>query len=72
MLVIDRDVLKSKIVLKKLSRSDMCNLLSLSENSYYNKLSGKRDFTENEIAILVKNFGKSIFFAPNGYEKRSI
>lgn len=61
MLLVDRDVLKSQIVLKHKSTSEMCNILSMSENSYYNKLNGKRGFTEGELCILLKLFGKSIF-----------
>lgn len=69
-LLIDRKVLKSKIILKSLSYIDMCSLLNITENSYYNKLNGKRGFTEAEIFVLVKLFGKDIFFDIPCYEKR--
>lgn len=69
-LLINRSVLKSKIVLNSLTYIDMCSLLHITENTYYSKLNGKKGFTEEEIFILVRYFGKSIFFNFSCNEKR--
>lgn len=68
--ILDRNILRSKIVLHGLTTKDMCKMLSLSENSYYNKLNGKRGFTEEELCVLFDVFGKAIFFPKVCYEKR--
>ena len=69
--ILDRNVLKSKIVLNGLTTHYMCNVLSVSENSYYNKVNGKRGFNEEELCILYDMFGKSIFFPKSCYVKRN-
>jgi hypothetical protein len=68
--LLNRQALKSKIVLNNLTAQDMCAMLSMSENSYYNKLNGKRDFTESELCVIYNFFGKTVFFPNSCYEKR--
>lgn len=70
--LVNRDMLKSKIVLNRLSSEEMQERLNLTPNSYYHKLNGKRGFTEVELEILLNMFGKSIFFVDLCYDKRSI
>lgn len=45
--------------------------MNISDVSFYNKINGKREFTESEITTLVAVFGSSIFFNFNCYVKPS-
>lgn len=60
--IIDRDMLKSKMVLKHITTKELCELLKITDVSFYNKVNGKREFNESEICNLVSIFGNSIFF----------
>ena len=60
--LIDRDVVRAQMILRHLSVKDVCELLKITDVSFYNKINGKREFTETEICNLVSLFGKSIFF----------
>lgn len=61
-LIVNRDVVRSKMVLKHISVQHICELLGITDVSFYNKINGKREFTETEICNLVSLFGNSIFF----------
>lgn len=50
--------LLSIIVDKKLSYSDLDNLLGLGQSSFSHKMRGKVNFTEQEIVKLAEIFGK--------------
>lgn len=60
--IVNRDVVRSKMVLKHISVKHVCELLGITDVSFYNKINGKREFTETEICNLVSLFGNSIFF----------
>ena len=60
--IINRDVVRARMVLKHISVKDVCELLNITDVSFYNKINGKREFTETEICNLVSIFGNSIFF----------
>lgn len=67
-LIINRDALKAQMILKHWSVKDICNLLNITDTSFYNKINCKREFTETEICNLVSLFGNSVFFEINCYE----
>lgn len=69
--LIDRRQLKANMIAHGLSTKDMCNMLSITDTSFYNKINGKFGFTEEEISILISYFGKSIFFTNKCYELRN-
>lgn len=61
-MLINRKVVRSKMVLADMTVKDICNVLNITDVSFYNKINGKREFTESEIYALVSLFGSSIFF----------
>jgi len=61
-MLINRKVVRSKMVLADMTVKDVCNVLNITDVSFYNKINGKREFTESEIYSLVSLFGNSIFF----------
>lgn len=58
---IDRTKLRGKMAEKMLSQQDMANKLRISRFSFNNKILGKNEFNEKEIAVLVELFGDEIF-----------
>ncbi len=69
--LIDRKMVKSKMILQGISTIEICDLLQITDTSFYNKINGKREFTETEISTLVAIFGTSIFFDNACYVKGS-
>jgi plasmid maintenance system antidote protein VapI len=59
--LIDRDKLCGKMRECHITYDDLAKVLGITRNSVFNKISGKYDFTESEIAKLQKRFGKAIF-----------
>jgi DNA-binding XRE family transcriptional regulator len=59
--IIDRNKLRGSIRANGMTQADLAKMLEISPNSIYNKLSGKTEFTESEIAKLRTHFGKEIF-----------
>ena len=58
---INRAKLKGLMAEKNITATTLSNLLGISRQVFYLRLKGDRDFTENEICILAKKFGKDIF-----------
>lgn len=58
---VNRLKLKGKMVEKGISVSTLSRDLDLSRTALYNKLCGRVDFSEREIALLKKTFGTYIF-----------
>lgn len=61
-MLINRKVVRSKMVLKGMTVKELCDILDMTDVSFYNKINGKREFTESEIFKLISLFGNSIFF----------
>lgn len=59
--LIDRDKLKAEMLLKHVRIPDMCEYLRISDASWHNKMSGRTEFTESEVSLLVSKFGNVIF-----------
>lgn len=57
---INRLKLKATLALNERTTQSMCDLLNISDTSWYHKLAGKVGFNEREIAILLDEFGNEI------------
>jgi len=58
---IDRKKLKVAMDKKGVEQKDLARLFGLNPCTVSLKMSGKRDFSEQEIYVLVQNFGTQIF-----------
>ena len=56
------------MVLADMTVKELCNVLDITDVSFYNKINGKREFTESEIYKLVSLFGNSIFLTTRVWE----
>jgi hypothetical protein len=59
-MLVNRDELRACLARKRLNQQEASELIGLSVTGFANKLNGKREFSENEIVLLVKEFGTSI------------
>lgn len=58
---IDRTKLKIKMLEKDISKKDLAEYLCLSYQGLYKKLTHMSNFSETEICMLKRKFGKDIF-----------
>lgn len=59
---VNRSKLKGAIAEKGLKRSELADELGIKTPALSEKISGRRRFNENEMAILGHLFGKDVFF----------
>lgn len=58
---INRKKIRVKLLENDLLQEDLSELLGISRQNLSLKMNGKRSFSEQEIAVLVKKFGTDIF-----------
>ena len=59
---VNRDKLRGAMAERNMTQYDLARVLSLTLANTNLKINGKRRFTEGEIYLLGKEFGKDIFF----------
>lgn len=57
---VNREKLKEKMAEKELNLSDMANILEISRSAISRKITKQIRFSEDEVAQLVKLFGRQI------------
>lgn len=64
----DKALLEYKMKKKKMSIADMCDKLGISRSAFYRKCTGRSEFTQSEIQVIVDCLGlespMDIFFNP--------
>lgn len=60
--LVNRDRLKSQMVLRRMEQKDLATILSIGDSTVSRKMNGLNYFTEDEIIILKEKFGNSIFY----------
>lgn len=60
-MLVDRTKIKIEMIKRKIKSKDLANKLNLDKSTFSLKINGKRNFSENEIAILYSIFGTTIF-----------
>lgn len=65
--IIDRKRVVAEVRYREMKVADILKALNLTKSGYYKKLAGGSEFTETEIAVLVKIFGMSIFLPFDGF-----
>lgn len=58
---VDRDKVKIEMVKRGISKKQLANDMCITYSALYNKLVRMRDFSETEICMLKKLFGRDIF-----------